>query len=256
MPKDIVTFAVEGEVSLERFAVAMRRFTDLVAALTREIAPGEIAWVLNDLQYGSALATARAIPKDEEGWSKVEQVVDSYLSVGTALEQRASIPFSDYVEARALRLQDWLGKGNNSVRFETSEDDVTIFPPQQPVPLAKRVYASRAFGAVRGRVQALTNRGSLRFTLYDITHDRAVSCYMNPGQEDLMKDLWGKLVAVEGTIKRNIQTGLPQSVRNIRTITPLPEPQPLGYLDARGAVKRLSTQPRAEDVIRRMRDAG
>ena len=256
MPNDIVTFAVEGEITLERFAVAIRRFTDLMAALSRDLAGGEIVWVLNDLEYGSAIATARAIPKDDTLWPKVEEVIGSYLTVGTALESHEPIPFSDYVEKRALNIRTWLSRGDNAVRFETSADDVTIFPPQRPVPMARRTYQTRAFGAVRGRVQALTNRGSLRFTVYDITHDRAVSCYMTAGQEDLMKDLWGKLVAVEGVVKRNAQSGLAQSIRNIRTITPLPESEPLGYLEARGAVKRLSTQPRAEDVIRRMRDAG
>ena len=58
MSSETITFAVNGSISLERFAVAMRRFTDLVDALNREVgAAGEVDWLLDGLEYGSAIAT-------------------------------------------------------------------------------------------------------------------------------------------------------------------------------------------------------
>jgi hypothetical protein len=257
MPSDTVTFKICGEqVSMECFAVAIRRFTDLLTTLNVEVGKGaQIKWFLSDLSYGSATATARAEPADEKLWPVVEEVTASYIQVGSALRQREPIPFSKKVEQRALRIRDLLDGAIDSIGFETYEDDVLIEsrPEPHPLPEQGRPYA---YGAVKGRVQALTSRGSLRFTLYDMLEDRAVSCYMEPGHEDQMKDIWGRYAIVEGWLKRHAKTGRPLVVRRIRNIALLPEPDDaLGYRQARGAVPRKPDQMRAEDAIRRVRDA-
>jgi hypothetical protein len=113
-----------------------------------------------------------------------------------------------------------------------------------------------AYGGIEGRVQTLSSRGSLRFTLYDLLHDRAVSCYLASGAEETMRDVWGKLALVEGWVKRDAQTGRPITVRQIRNVTLLAEYPPASYKDARGAVKRQPGQMRGEEIIRRLRDAG
>lgn len=259
MPNDTMTFAINGEITVERFAVAIRRFADLVAALNREAGETEVKWILSDLEYSSAIATAEARPPNGE-WtdalhSHAVDVAHSFLRVGTALYTGEPVPFSDRVRDVAEKIHDLIDGDIESLRFETGEDDVTIErdPSPQPLPTRARPYA---YGAVEGRVQAITNRGHLRFTIYDTIYDRAVSCYMMEGREEQMKDVWGKLAVVEGFVKRDPKTGRALTVRNIRNINLLAEPDPEAYKRARGAVPRLGDQERAEDVVRRVRDAG
>ena len=258
MPKDTITFAVNGALSLERFAVAIRRFTDLVSALNREFeASGEIDWVLEDLEYGSAITTTRAVPKSDDLWPKVEEIIDSYLAVGQALEADTVVPFSSRVQNPAGRLKQLLNGDIESIRFETSEDDVTIERAPQPHPLPSRAWPY-AFGAVEGRIQTLTKRGRLRFTLYDLSEERAVSCYLDdslPNREEIMKDVWGKIAIVEGDIRRNPRSGRAQTIRRVRRVSILPEPVYGGYLDARGALKWSPRMISSEEAIRRVRDA-
>jgi hypothetical protein len=78
---------------------------------------------------------------------------------------------------------------------------------------------------------------------------------MMEGHEEQVKDIWGKLAVVEGWVRRDPKTGRALTVRHIREVTTLPEPDLQAYKRARGASPRLGNQARAEDVIRQLRDA-
>jgi hypothetical protein len=101
----------------------------------------------------------------------------------------------------------------------------------------------------------LTNRGSLRFTLYDLLNDKAVSCYFSEGKQELIRDMWGKLAIVEGIVSRDPINGRPLVIRQVNNLTPLDE---LGrhfeYQDAMGVAPSLSGLS-PEEAIRRIRDA-
>jgi hypothetical protein len=112
-----------------------------------------------------------------------------------------------------------------------------------------------AYGAIKGRIQTVTTRGSLRFTLYDIMHDKAVSGYFAEGKQDLIRDLWGHMVMVEGMVTRDPLSGRPLAIRQVRDIEPLPEPSlTFDYMDARGVAPSLNGLS-PEEAIRRIRDA-
>ena len=69
--------------------------------------------------------------------AKVQEVVNSYLAVGQALEVDGPIPFSPRVQRSATgvrRLLEGQDGFVESIRFETEEDDVTIerTPPAHP----------------------------------------------------------------------------------------------------------------------------
>ncbi len=261
MANKILTIAINGDISVEVFARGVRRFADLLAALHSDVGEAPpVDWMLSDLQYSSAIATAEARLRPGQEWSTdvqehVDSIIRSYYQVGVALETGESIPYTPRVEQSALRVRELIDGGVESIRFETPDDDVTIErePQPHPLPQAARPYA---WGAAEGRIQALTSRGTLRFTLYDTIRDKAVSCYMEEGREDQMKDIWGQLAVVEGWVKRDPKTGRPLTVRAIRTISTLPEPKPGAYREARGAVTLEPGEEDARDVIRRLRDAG
>ena len=99
-----------------------------------------------------------------------------------------------------------------SIRFENPDDDVEVLHrvPEVSVKTEEPVRPRKmqvVWGAMRGRVQSLSNRGGLRFTLYDLVDDKAISCHLPQGYEGTMRDAWGKTAVVEGRIHRDPEHG-------------------------------------------------
>jgi hypothetical protein len=262
MPLDTVTLVLSGDVLLADFAVAIDRFYELVKALSAEAGNPALNWTIDDLERSSALAAAKCADEPQV----VERVVRAYGEVGAALETNTPIRFSPAVQAAAHRLRAIVGDHIESIRFETAERESTIrrsVADQVAVTLSEEASVkamgpagpppAAAYGAVEGRIQTLTNRGGLRFTLFDLLHDKAVSCYLREGHEGVMRDAWGKIAIVEGLVSRDPVTGRPLTVRQVSRVTTREEPA-LSYRDARGASPGV-TDLSPEQAIRRLRDA-
>jgi len=266
MPDNTVTLVLEGQVPLQEFSKAIVGFSELVNALSVE-AGGGIDWVMQDLQVSSALASALAIGEEP----KIEAVVKSYETVAQALEENTEIPYSEPVRAAAKKVVSIEDYRVKAVRFETAkresvvriapieEGDVPMVsadPPQSKSPSLKlNARAVRpAYGAIRGRIQTLTSRGALRFTLYDLLYDKAVSCYLAEEKRELIRDLWGSLAIVEGLVSRDPITGRLLSIRQVSEITPVEEPGArFDYQQARSIAPSV-TGLSPEEAIRRIRD--
>jgi len=258
---DTVTLALSGQdVPFGDFAKAIEGFYGLIKALSVEAGGGNVDWIIYDLQISSAVATIKGIGQPDS----IEQVVHAYTDVGTALAERRPIPFSQKVHKAAMGLTTILKHRVEGIRFETAEREIIITRISEGklgmngkletkfLPAVSRVPSS-SFGCIDGRVQTLTNRGGLRFTLYDIFHDKAVSCYLKEGFESMMRDAWGKLASVAGLISRDPLTGRPLSVRQISDVIIRPEVTG-SYRDARGC-SPPATALSAEAAIRKLRDA-
>ncbi len=250
MSYDTITFAIGGTVTLDLFAIEMNRVGALVASLREEVAAGlGMDWVLEDVHLGSAVTTWRGISDDQEG---VSRVIHAYERVGEALEGGAHVPFAAPVRRAALALLKPVNKKVTELRFETAEREFTIGGNLVTFPTGPRRLV--AYGAIEGRVQTLTNRGGLRFTLYDMLNDRAISCYLDEGKQDVMRDAWGQRVNVQGLITRDALDGRPTAIRHISRVEPVSEPEPGAFLRARGILKSSSGEA-PEELIRRVRDA-
>lgn len=256
-----LTLALEGEVVLDAFAAATTAFQRLVAALTEELAAGgAVRWIIEDLAAGSAVTTARGIAERDEARVGIVAVTHAYLEVGRALEGHRPIPYSQRVDREARAIASVLARVE-AIRFETAVDEAVLSNGsvegvrQTAFPLGEAPPRRRALGAVRGRIQTLSSRGGLRFTLYDALNNRAVSCYLAEGQEELMRHAWDQAAVVEGLVTRDAH-GRPLSVRQVSAVRVLEEARPDAYLRAKGAITPAPDAPRPEVVIRRLRDAG
>ena len=280
MAADTLTIILDGEVPLGEFARTIESFYELVKALSDEVGTPGLDWVLDDLQISSAVATIRA-SGDQQAAGKV---VNAYADVGHALEVDAPIGFSSPVRSAARKVVSIRDARVKAVRFETAFREATVRigrpekePPEEPqfiqeivTPNAPQpaveerviirpnlvIASPPSLGGIQGRVQALSNRGGLRFTIYDLLYDKAVSCYMADGKEELLRNVWGKLAVVEGMITRDPQSGRPLSIRQVSNITPLREPNPTGrdYQNARGLLSAIGGLS-PEAAIRKVRDA-
>ena len=247
MDNHTLTLALGGPVEIGQFQEGITRFQRLVSALT----PGKgVKWVVVDLQYGSAAITLAA---ETEVAAKAEQVVADFDSIGKALSNHEPLPDRRHKKRaqQAVAGLQALAHTMEYVRLETPSGDY-IVPGQNGVAPSPGVRIS--IGAITGRVQTLTNRGGLRFNLYDHIHDKAVACYLQSGQEELMRAAWGRRARVSGTVSRDGKLGLPVAVRQILKVEVLPEPTPGSYQRARGALAGLPGYETPEAVIRRLRD--
>lgn len=286
---DTLTLELMGEVTLDDLAIAMVEFKAVVQALTAELR-GDAdppQWIIEDLHSGSALAVIRG----RGSAPTVDAVVRAYEEVGEALETHRPVPHGPRVQTAARRLARLATGRIPAIRFETPNRDYFVAgvrpeprprlevspPPAEPPPallalptpskpeptpserhqvaVVAPLHVVEAWGAVEGRLQTLTNRDGLRFTLFDTLHDRAVSCYLDPNfPQDEMREKWGRRARVEGWVKREAASGRPINVRRVCRIDILPE---LGTFDFRSVRGVLPFDPkrRAEDTIRGLRDA-
>lgn len=256
---ETLTVALEGpDISLSSFASAVTALDALLKGLSAEVAPNSrLVWEVEDLQVGSAIATVRGrtVSGDPEA---VDRVSVAYETIGAALTRGDPIPYSERVRHDVAALTSVLDDHVRAVRLETANKDYTIAGdrelPSPPLPVRwERPHIS--LGAVEGRIQTLSNRRSLRFTLYDSLDDQAVACYLNPGEEDRVRVLLGRRVIVEGEIRRDPWSGRPTAIRQITDIVPLPEREPDEWQAARGALADVWNGEPAEETIRRIRDA-
>lgn len=256
MADNTVTLILDGNVSLEAFAKGVSTFSELVSALSENVAKSPVRWVISDLSISSAMATARA----DGSQMDVGNIVSAYANVGDSLAYDRPIAYGPKVEKVARKLFDIKVE---RVRLETSAREALIplrkpepVPPQEPLRALELVRGRKpALGGIRGRIQTLTSRGGLRFTLFDLHQDKAVSCYFEEGKQDIVRDLWGRLAIVEGMITRDPTSGRPLAIRDVNQIIPLPEPNGRrNYEGARGAAPSLSRMS-AEEAIRKVRDA-
>jgi hypothetical protein len=259
MKSDTVTLVLSGDVPLGSFARAIARFHSLILGLSVDAGSPELEWVIDDLERSSTIATARGIGAPD----RIAAVVRAYEGVGEDLAAGKLMDrYSRRVRRAALGLRAIAGGKIEAVRFETAAREAIIrrasdSTGRQPVASASRdlvaPVSQTAYGAIEGRVQTLSNRGGLRFTLFDLLHDRAVSCYLKEGYEEIMRNAWGRVAAVAGWISRDLETGRPTTIRQVTTVRIRPEPSGT-FRDARGALSSV-TGELPEHVIRRLRDA-
>jgi hypothetical protein len=259
MARDSATLGLLGDrVPLPEFVAAMTRFRALIEALSAEVAKeAKIDWVVDDLEIGSAIVAVRGEAADT---AAVERVVDAYADCGHRLASHQPLPFARKAIDAAEGLVLLLNGNVEAIQFETPASDwivrarvpdniVTLpFPNPLDVPVD-------AYGAVEGRIQTVSNRRGLRFTLYDAVGDRAVMCYLDEEKAELIRNAWGRRAIIEGWVSRDPLTGRPLSIRRITAITELEDRSPGSYRDARGVLPLAPGGMLPEDAIRRVRDA-
>ena len=249
MTSTSLTLVLSGDVPLDDFANSMVRLRGLLDALTDEIGEREaITWTVADLQGGSAVATFDGTaPRPEP----VLRVVEAFGAVGRSLELRRPIPFSPRVGRHARELVSVIGGPVTAVRFETDDTSSVVsadIPEDVRPPLV-------SYGSVEGRVGTLRRRPRVAMTLYDVLNDRAVYCLLRADQTEQVQGTWDRRVLVEGTIKRDPETGRALEVSQVEHIEVLPEVRRGLYRLARAVAPVPGVTESPEVTIRRLRDA-
>lgn len=245
MAKSTLTFELGGQIDIARLEKGISVFHRLVSALTSR---AKVTWIVEDLQPGSAVATVRG---EADDLSIVEKIVDQYGEIGKVLEHQEEPRYGSQI-TRAVNAVKNLAASVEYVRFETPDAEYTIYGNGK---VLSQPATMSAIGAVTGRVQTLSNRGGLRFNLYESIFDKAVSCYLAQGQEELMREAWDRRARVSGRVSREVATGRPIAIRQIVKVEVLEDTAPGSYRLARGAVPWQEGDLLPEEAVRRLRDA-
>jgi len=64
----------------------------------------------------------------------------------------------------------------------------------------------------------------------DQLSERTVSCYPIENQRSLMRQIWGKIVTVEGLVSHDPLSGRPMTIHQITKITILDQDEPKGRI--------------------------
>lgn len=245
MSQSTITFEMGGRVDIKQMERGITAFRHLIVALTGK---EKVDWIVDDLQPGSAITTVRA---ECDNPLIAEWIVREFEKVGKSLEDKKEIHSAKQIK-KATDAVKKLAVSVDYIRLETAESNYMIYGNGKTLVSPATTVA---IGAVTGRVQVLSNRGGLRFNLYDTIHDKAVSCYLKQGQEEQMRELWGQRATVSGYVTRDAKTGRPITIRQIMNVEILKEVAAESYRDARGAVPWQAGDILPEDAIRKLRDA-
>lgn len=250
MEKDTLIISLEGEVSLDDFSITMRRFNALVTALSEEVAKNtKIDWHIEELSAGSATAAVRGVCED---MIFVERTVDAYEIMGSKMEKGEEIPYPKTISDKAKAITKILNGNITAIQFSTIDKDNYITSASLKGKNVKSIKYS--LGSIRGTVESLTMRTKLYFTLWDSLFDKAVKCYYSQGEQETMREIWGKRVEVSGRIGRNPENGYPITIRDIFNVKLLSDITPGSYRNARGVIPWNVGDEKPENMIRRLRN--
>lgn len=248
MREDEVRLRVGGEVTVELLSAALTAFTAALSAAEASH-DARIRWVVADLDYGSAVALVRAVPDDDRSEKLVPQVCLSLVETGRSVA--AGVADAAWPMTRHLTKLQQLADEEQPVTIECASAAVEFALGSSAERASTETDRYKSLGTVRGRVEMLSHRRGLHFSLYDLVDDAAVTCYPTSDMEAVMRNVWGRLADVTGTVRRDPATDRPRSIRDIISVDVVEEGSSTAYRTARGV---LTTREPAEVLVRRMRD--
>ena len=245
--KTTLTFEIGGRVEMRDLREGIALFTDLVFGLTPNRG---VSWVVEDLRAGGAKVALRGESDDP---AVLERIVAEYEKIGLELSQNLNPRHVNLVaNGAALDILALAGRVD-CVKFGTPRQSHTILGGD--VKIAARSEHSISLGGITGMAHTLSDRDGLKLILRYHLKDIPVECHFAPEYADIAREAWGKRVTVYGEVWRNKKTGLPLLIRDARKVDILPVVAPGSYKKARGAIPWKSGDMRAEEAIRKIRDA-
>jgi len=157
--------------------------------------------------------------------------------------QQAAIGFQ---RARDKRPDMQVSVSTESTDFLVPAQNVSMHPKEPTVSL----------GAIRGRIQSLSSRKGLQFTIWDEIFDRGVQVFLTVDLHDDLHQLWDREAEVVGIISRHPDTGQPISIRNVRSLSEITQTSSGDPRRFKGILTQY-VAPGSDpvDVLRRLRDA-
>lgn len=250
MDHETVTLVLDGDdIRLGDFAKAVVAFASILEGLRADICKkDQIEVYVDSLAMGSTIATGRCVGDP----MLVGELVEHYEIASKAFKQTRKTGFSARVDNEYKKIAKLINGDIHSARFETKNVDVEIDASQRNG--QDDDAQDTSISAVQGRIETIARHRGLRFTLYELHCDKSVSCYLVPGSDETMREVWGRLAIVSGIARRDPKTGRITTLRQVRDVEVIPEVTPEECLSIIG-VYQPDVDESPEQTIRRLRDA-
>jgi len=227
-----VTLQIKGEkITAEKLRNSIGAFYGLIDEIASEVSGHRkpIRWIVT-VKRGSIFLTNEAEPIRELSPTMTDMIFESIKKGVSSLEKDAIRPphFSD----RALEfLQDLASipkertNGLTAINIRVETKSLKLTPKViLNVDSILGVY-SKALGSIEGRLSTISERGTLKFIVYDSLTDKAIRCNIN---DDLLLEAtkgFRKRVYVYGLISYD-KNGTPKSI-NAQELRVFPEKEKL-----------------------------
>ncbi len=253
MTEETISFAIDGEVTLEILAGTTDALHQLLRQLSGEAAPGaKIKWLLRHLEGGSLHTAFAASSHTEADRERARRVTEQYLDLGRAYERGEQPLSSDAVLEAAETLLSRAQASGTAARFGAG-GQMAIVDLRRWAPSAARGW-TKSIGSVTGTLEAINLHGQPYVTVYEQCSGQRVRCYLSPAQRDLAASSLGKRVLVRGTLTQEAQTRRKREIRKIIKIDVLAEAGEYRMENAFGAGRWQDGYPTSDMIIRELRD--
>jgi hypothetical protein len=182
----------------------------------------------------------------------VNSVIQAAQDTGDALEFGKVLPFRS-ARTPARKLRRLLNGDIDSIDLTAGSRISNIRP--EYLAIAEGPAFVESFGVVIGKLQTLSSYQGYRAVIHDHVTGRSVRLTLDESVKEQAHNLWDEVVAAQGLLRRNRQTGLPQSMRRVTRLTKREPVAPGAYRSAAGAAPRPEDAPSPEEAVRRIRDA-
>ena len=237
-----LTLELDGSgVTPERFQRAVRAFFGVLSEVTKEVCQGQspVRWQVK-VKAGSNLIGV--VPTPGFRPDIVGMIATAMHDGVDALEREADLPpmFSQTAARYARDLGELVESDpKRDIRIKLWADRRPVAVTRQTAlttdALEKGQYEDH--GSVDGRLQTVTERGAMRFMVYETLSDRGITCYLSHEQADEAVRSWRKRVEVYGRITYR-RDGTPVSIK-VEEIVPFPDMDSIpDFQSVRGILRR------------------
>lgn len=211
-----ITLELAGsKITSDKFLRAISAFFGVVNDVTNQVSKKQnaLAWVVS-VEAGSARIVATAEPIDPDDIDTIPPVLRAIREGAASIETSSEVP-RYFSEAGLQRMRELASIRSREI------DTVKLIVDGAPVRLSHHTTAhvddilgvkSKALGAIEGKLQMMTQRGGLKFAIYDDLTDRRVECSVTPEMFEEIKAAFGKRVSVYGIVSYR-GNGVPDNIK-------------------------------------------
>lgn len=249
---------LDGQTTLSQYVVALNAWRESLEGATKLTGSAHVLGeYVSDLSSGSTITETTITFDRAEAADTFEEYMDR-THVAVRDGSIRDLPLE--LQKGAYRLQRISAMpGSPSMVLRSGIQDVLV-SDQNAQDARRRMKAipqvpAETYGELIGRLQALSSRTAFTGTLYDSTFDKAVRCYFEAGQEEMVRDQWDRRVAITGMIRRDPATGRPLSIRRISNVVAAPrDADAYSWTSARGILVGVLPNELPETLLGRLRD--
>lgn len=221
-----MTLELDGaDVTPERFQRAVRAFFGVVGEVTKSVCEGKprVEWRVQ-VKQGSNLVGINPMPGFRP---ETVGVIASAVRDGIAALEEDGLSPPPHFSDTALRYVHELA--DTTVTKHQQDFRIRLWAKKQIVPVTNRLAVASTmlltgqvedYGSIDGRLQTLSDRGAMRFVIYETLSDRGVPCFIEPEHLAEAMKSFQQRVEVYGLIRYR-PDGMPVSIK-VDGIVPFP----------------------------------